>query len=218
MFEFQGDSAVYGIDDEFTFGDHLLVAPVMRQGQDARSVYLPAGRWYRFGTDEAIDGGRTLTVSAPRVDPWARDDSAFVKSVPLFVRAGAVIPMQAVEQYVGERHMDTLELHVWDTDAATAVPSELYEDAGEGFAYQQGASRLTTFGTRSDGTTLEIAVTAQGSYDGAASDYLVAVHGLAKAPALVTVDGAPAQARFDPRTRVLRFDARPGTREIRVVR
>ena len=218
VFEFQGDTAVYGIDDEFTFGDHLLVAPVMRQGQDARPVYLPAGRWYRYPFDSVYDGGRSFTVSAPRVDPWARDDSNFVKSVPLFVRAGAVIPMQAVEQYVGERHLDTLELHVWDTDAATAVPSELYEDAGEGFAYQQGAWRLTTFATRSDGTTLQIDVAAQGSYTGAASDFLVVVHGLAKAPALVTVDGAPAQARFDPLSRALRFDVRAGTKEIRVVR
>jgi len=218
VFEFQGDTAVYGINDEFTFGDHLLVAPVMRQGQDARPVYLPAGRWYRFGTDEAFDGGRTLAVPAPRVDPWARDDSNFVKSVPLFVRAGAVIPMQAVEQYVGERHMDTLELHVWDTDAATAVTSELYEDAGEGYAYQQGAWRLTTFGTHSDGTTLEIAVAAQGAYAGAASDFLVVVHGLAKAPAQVTVDGSPVQVRFDAPRRTAVFDMRPDAHGIRVER
>ena len=218
VYDFQGDTAVYGIDDEFTFGDHLLVAPAMREGQDARPVYLPAGRWYRFGTDEALEGGRTLTVSAPRVDPWARDDSNFVKGIPLFVQAGAVIPMQAVEQYVGERRMDTLELHVWDTDARTPVPSELYEDAGEGFAYQRGASRLTTLATRGDGTALEIAVTAQGAYDGAASDFLVVVHGLSKTPASVTVDGRPVQFRFDAPTKTLGFDVRPGVATIRVQR
>ena len=62
VYEFQGDTAVYGINDEFTFGDHLLVAPVMRQGQDTRPVYLPAGRWYRYPFDSVYDGGRTLTV------------------------------------------------------------------------------------------------------------------------------------------------------------
>ena len=218
VWEFQADTAVYGINDEFTFGDHLLVAPVISQGQDTRPVYLPAGRWYRFGTDAALEGGRTLTVSAPRVDPWARDDSNFVKSVPLFVEAGAVIPMQAIEQYVGERHMDTLELHVWDTDAATPVPSELYEDAGEGFAYQQGAYRLTTFATRAAGPALEIAVAVKGAYDGAAMDFRVIVHGLTRAPASVTVDGSPVEVRFEPRTKIAAFDMRPDARSIRVER
>ncbi|MGA2383301.1 MAG: glycoside hydrolase family 31 protein [Gemmatimonadales bacterium] len=215
VWEFQADTAVYRIDDEFTFGDHLLVAPVTREGQDTRPVYLPAGRWYRYPFDSVYDGGHSFTVSAPRVDPWARDDSNFVRGVPLFVRAGAVIPMQVVEQYVGERRMDTLELHVWD---GGSEPSELYEDAGEGFAYQQGAYRLTTFETRSDATTLEIAVASRGRYDGAASDFLVVVHGLTKAPASVTVDGSPVQVRFEPRARIAVFDIRPDAHAIRVER
>ncbi len=218
VFEFQRDTAVYAVNDEFMFGDHLLVAPVTRAGQDARPVYLPAGRWYRYPFDSVYDGGRSVTVSAPRVNPDVRGDSGFVRGIPLFVQAGAVIPMQAVEQYVGERHMDTLELHVWDTDAATAVTSELYEDAGEGYAYQQGAWRLTTFDTHSDGTTLEIAVAAQGAYAGAASDFLVVVHGLTKAPASVTVDGSPVQVRFEPRARIAVFDMRPDARSIRIER
>jgi alpha-glucosidase len=216
VWEFQTDSAVYGINDEFTFGDHLLVAPVMRQGQDTRPVYLPAGRWYRYPFDSVYDGGRTFTVSAPRVNPWARDDSNFVRGVPLFVAAGAVIPMQAVEQYVGERHMDTLELHVWNADGATPVRSELYEDAGEGYAYQRGAYRLTSFATRGDGTALEIAVSAQGAYDGAASDFRVVVHGLTRAPAAVTVDGRPVQYRFDAPSKTAVFDVRPDARSIRI--
>jgi alpha-glucosidase len=215
VFAYQGDTAVYRIDDEFLFGDHLLVAPVLREGQDVRSVYLPAGRWYRYPFDSVYQGGRRVTVSAPRVDPWARDDSVFVKSIPLFVQAGAVIPMQAVEQYVGERRMDTLELHVWDGGSLTSV---LYEDAGDGFAYQQGAYRLTTFATRADGAALDIAMTGTGAYDQAASDFRVVVHGLAKAPASVTVDGAAAQVRFDPRAKVAVFDIHPDVRNVRIER
>ncbi len=218
VWEFQSDTAVYGIDDEFTFGDHLLVAPVIREGRDARPVYLPEGRWYRYPSDSVYAGARTWTVSAPRVNPWARDDSNFVRGVPLFVRAGAVIPMQAVVNYVGERHLDTLELHVWDTDAATPVSSELYEDAGEGFAYQRGEFRLTTFRTASGAGSLTIAVADSGRYDGAASDFRVIVHGLARAPASVTVDGAAVQARWNANARVAVFDVRPGARSIRVER
>ena len=213
VYEFQGDSAVYGLNDEFTFGDHLLVAPVVRQGQDARQVYLPAGRWYRYPFDSLYEGGRTYTVSAPRVDPWARDDSVFVRGIPLFVRAGAVIPMQAVLQYVGERHLDTLELQVWDGGSQA---SELYEDAGEGFAYQQGAFRLSRFQTTSDSASLRLQVAQTGGYGGAAGTFHVVVHGLAKAPAGVAVDGRPAAARFDAARRVAEFDVTATSREISI--
>jgi alpha-glucosidase len=215
VWAFQTDTAVYRINDEFTFGDHLLVAPVIRQGQDARPVYLPAGRWYRYPFDSVYEGGRTVTVAAPRVNPWARDDSTFVRGVPMFVEAGAVIPMQAVEQYVGERHMDTLDLNVWDGGSAT---SELYEDAGEGFAYRQGAFRLTTFRTTDGPAGLRLALTQTGRYDGAAAHFHVVVHGLAAAPSSVTVDGQNVQAAFDPARRVAVFDVPATSREISVAR
>ena len=215
VYEFQADSNVYGLNDEFTFGDHLLVAPVVRQGQDARQVYLPAGRWYRYPFDSTYDGGRAYTVSAPRVDPWARDDSVFVRGIPMFVRAGAVIPMQAVLQYVGERHLDTLELHLWDGGSAT---SELYEDAGEGFAYRQGAFRLSRFQTTADGASLRLAVAQTGSYGGAAGTFHVVVHGLAAGPRTVTVDGRPAQAAWEAGHKLASFDVPATSKEIRIER
>ncbi len=213
VWEFQADTAVYRIDDEFTFGDHLLVAPVIQQGQDMRSVYLPGGRWYRYPFDSVYDGGRTYTVSAPRVDPWARDDSNFVRGVPLFVQAGAVIPMQAVLQYVGQRHLDTLELHVWDGGAQTSL---LYEDAGQGFAYQQGQYRLSTFRTTADAATLRFAVEQTGRWDGAASVFHVVIHGLAGAPKTVTVDGKGVQAAWDAGHRVASFDVPATSRDVRI--
>ena len=215
VWEFQADSNVYRINDEFTFGDHLLVAPVTRQGQDARAVYLPAGRWYRYPFDSLYDGGRAYTVSAPRVDPWARDDSVFVRGVPMFVQAGAVIPMQAVLQYVGERRLDTLELHVWDGGSLT---SELYEDAGQGFAYQRGEYRLSTFRTTADGAALRLAIEQTGSWAGAAGTFHVVVHGLASAPKGVTVDGRPAQAAWDAAQRLATIDVPASSKEIRIER
>jgi alpha-glucosidase len=149
------------------------------------------------------------------VNPWARDDSAFVRGVPLFVEAGAVIPMQAVEDYVGQRRMDTLELHVWDDGSAT---SELYEDAGEGFAYRQGAFRLTTFHTASDAAVLRIALGQTGRFDGAAAVFTVVVHGLAAAPKAVTVDGRTVRPAFDAARRVAAFAVPSGAREIRIER
>lgn len=215
FWNWQGDTATYGVNDEFTFGDHLLVAPVTRRGVDERAVYLPAGRWYRFPSDRPFQGGRTVTVRAPRVDPGRRDQSGFVRGVPLFVQAGAVIPTQAVEQYVGQRHMDTLDLHVWDGGSAT---SELYEDAGEGFGYRHGAYRLTTFRTTADAASLRLALEQTGRYDGAAGVFEVVVHGLARAPRAVTVDGRPAQAAWDAARKLATFDVPATAKRISVER
>jgi alpha-glucosidase len=215
VWEFQADTAVYRINDEFTFGDHLLVAPVTHQGRDTRPVYLPAGRWYRYPFDSVYAGGRSYTVSAPRVDPWRRDDSNFVRGIPLFVQAGAVIPMQAVLQYVGERHLDTLELHVWDGGSAR---SELYEDAGEGFGYRKGEFRLTTFQTTADAGALRVALSQTGRYAGAASVFQVVVHGLAKAPGTVRVDGRRVEARWDAAHRLAAFDVPATSTEISLQR
>jgi alpha-glucosidase len=215
VWEFQTDTAVYRINDEFTFGDHLLVAPVIHEGRDTRPVYLPAGRWYRYPFDSLYEGGRSYTVSAPRVNPWARDDSNFVRGVPLFVQAGAVVPMQAVLQYVGQRHLDTLELHVWDGGSAA---SELYEDAGQGFGYQKGEYRLTTFTTTSGATSLDLALARTGRYDGAASVFQVVAHGLAAAPRAVSVDGRNVQATWDAARRLAVFDVPAAVQEIRIER
>jgi len=205
---FQADSASRGVDDEFLFGDHLLVAPVVQAGQDRREVYLPPGTWYRYPTDERLEGGRRVTASAPRVNAWGRDDTLFVRGVPLYVEAGAVIPMGPVMQYVGERAVDTLDLEAYDGGAAV---SELYEDEGEGYGYTRGASRLTTFRTRATADALEIGVTSAGAWSGAASVFRLKVHGLAAAPRAVTVDGAPVAASFDAGTRLLTFTLQPGT-------
>jgi alpha-glucosidase len=215
VWEFQADSNVYHINDEFTFGDHLLVAPVIRRGQDTRPVYLPAGRWYRYPFDSVYEGGRTVTVSAPRVNPWARDDSNFVRGVPLFVEAGAVIPMQEVLQYVGERHLDTLDLHVWDGGSAA---SELYEDAGEGFAYAQGAFRHTTIQTTDGPGALRLALAQTGRYEGAASVFHVVVHGLAASPQGVTADGRGVRASWDAARKLAVFDLPSTVRDISIER
>lgn len=215
VFAYPTDSSTWGADDEFLFGDHLLVAPVVRQGQDQREVYLPVGTWYRFHSDERQAGGRRVVASAPRVDAWARDDSLFVRGVPLFVEAGAVLPMGPTLRHVEERPVDTLDLHVYDGGSLT---SELYEDAGQGYGYTRGESRLTTFTTQSSGDALTIAASTTGRWAGAASAFRVIVHGLEAAPRSVTADGAAVSPAFDGRKRLLTFTVGAGVSAIRIVR
>ncbi len=85
------DSFAAEVDDQFLFGSDILVAPVVKRGQSARSVYLPEGRWYPFEGGEPMEGGKVHTVTFG------------LGQVPAFVREGAVIPladpMQSTSQY-----------------------------------------------------------------------------------------------------------------------
>ncbi|PYO45430.1 MAG: alpha-glucosidase, partial [Gemmatimonadetes bacterium] len=116
------DSVGLGTDDEFILGDHLLVAPVVDSGARSRAVYLPAGRWYRMGSGEAYAGGQRVTVQAPDALNDGGDTTS-LRGLPIFVRAGAVIPSQAVVSYEGQRRLDTLSLDIYPGPAK----SELYE-------------------------------------------------------------------------------------------
>ena len=80
--DFPKDSSVAAIGDEYMFGPAFLVAPVTEQGASRRTVYLPAGAdWCNYWTRERIRGGQTITVEAP------------IDTLPLFVRAGSIVPM-----------------------------------------------------------------------------------------------------------------------------
>jgi alpha-glucosidase (family GH31 glycosyl hydrolase) len=109
--------------DEYLWGRDILVAPVIEKGATSRAVYLPAGRWYDFWTEELIDGGRE--VSRP-VD---------LATMPLFVRGGAVLPLGPVKQYTTEPVDAPLIVQIYPgADAAFAM----YEDDGATFAHERG--------------------------------------------------------------------------------
>jgi len=110
--------------DEYLWGRDLLVAPVVERGATTRSVYLPRGRWYDFWTDEALEGGREVSRA---VD---------LSTMPLLVRAGAILPIGAVKQYVDEPSEEPLVLQVYPgADGHFTV----YEDDGRSFEYERGA-------------------------------------------------------------------------------
>jgi alpha-glucosidase len=198
-----GDTTALAVDDAYLFGDHLLAAPVVDSAVDARAVYLPAGRWYRMGSDSAYDGGRRVTVSAPRV---ARDggDTTGLRGLPLFARAGAVIPMQAPLPYADARRPDTLVLHVFPPADPAVVTSELYEDAGDGYGHERGELRRTTFTvSAAAGGRLVLAAARAGRYAGART-FAVTVHAVDR-PGVVTADGRAVPVRYDEARREASF-------------
>ncbi len=119
------DKQLYEINDAFMIGDALLAAPVVEQGATKREVYLPRGVWYEYHSGRLIDGARSVTVAAP------------LELMPIYMRAGKVIPMWPLMQHVGEHPLTEARLRVYAGSGETT----LYEDAGEGMQYQSGDYR-----------------------------------------------------------------------------
>jgi alpha-D-xyloside xylohydrolase len=122
VFDFQKDTSVYGISDQFMYGPALLINPVTATGATSRSVYLPAGTWYNFWTGATATGGSKSTVDAP------------LSQIPIFVRAGSIVPMGPKIQYATES-ADPLEVRIYKGANGTFT---LYEDEGDTYNYETG--------------------------------------------------------------------------------
>ncbi len=109
--------------DEFLWGRDILVAPVVEKGATTRRAYLPRGVWHDFWTEERVDGGREV------------DRPVDLATMPLWVRAGAVIPMGPVRQYVDEPSDAAMTLVVYP--GADGI-SSWYDDDGISFDYRNG--------------------------------------------------------------------------------
>jgi len=127
----QDDHQTYDRNDEFIFGEKILVCPVMEPNAQGRRMYLPIGNWYDFWTDEFVKGGKEMRVEAD------------IDSMPIFIKEGAIIPKYPVQQYVGEIQIDELTLDVYYKKGKEN--SELYEDANDGYDYKKGRYSLRHF-------------------------------------------------------------------------
>lgn len=108
--------------NQFLFGDAIMVAPV-ESTKFTEDVYLPAGEWYRLNTDEKFAGGRSIIADAPLTD------------LPVFIKAGAIIPMQNIIQSTNEKGDGILEINVWCGKEATRFV--YYEDDGLTYDYER---------------------------------------------------------------------------------
>jgi alpha-D-xyloside xylohydrolase len=126
VMDFQNDTMARGIVDEYMFGPAFLVAPVTTYQARSRGVYLPpaSGHWYDFWTGAITAGGRTIDAPAP------------YDSMPLFIRAGSIIPFGPELQYTGEKPADPITLYVY---AGADGAFTLYEDDGLTYGYEKGA-------------------------------------------------------------------------------
>ncbi|MGC1616056.1 MAG: glycoside hydrolase family 31 protein [Candidatus Acidiferrum sp.] len=121
--EYPGDEGSYGEDHEFLFGPDLFVAPVITEKMDAEDVHLPPGDWYDFWTADVHTSKDQISLRPALAE------------TPLYVRAGAIVPMQPVVQSTNEKPDGPLELRVYMGDECHGT---LYQDDGLTFAYQKG--------------------------------------------------------------------------------
>lgn len=173
--EYPQDRRTYRMDTEFLFGPDLLVAPILVEGATSREVYLPAGEWFNFWTGEKSVGPAHVRVGAP------------LDVLPLFVRGGAIIPMQPVVQYVDEAPIDPLTLSIFPAAESTGTH---YEDDGSSYGYERGVYARTSFRCRQSPQQLILEIgRREGSYIPAPRSYLLRFNEAEKAPQQVQREG-----------------------------
>jgi alpha-glucosidase len=174
FWDFPDDAAVRGIEDAFMFGPDLLVAPVIEEGASERRIQLPAhdGGWYDWHDGQNYSGGRTVQVTAP------------LGRLPLFVRAGAMIPVADIDS-VGAQSGRSLLVF-----GAPAVHSsaDLYEDDGDMAAWRTDGLSLS-FHLRRGASGLELTARAQGSFRPSFDRLQVRPVGLAEPLSIGIIDG-----------------------------
>jgi len=178
VFDHQYDPTVRDVDDQFLLGPDLLVAPVLEPGSTSRQVYLPGGGWYDWHTD-ALHAGPGFVIAATPMD-----------TIPLYARAGAVLPMwPTAPASTSRHHPDTLELHVFVPQADGRWTSLLQEDDGLTDAHLDGGRYRTMLVLeRSEGrVTVSAAVTGEGYPEFAREQFVLVLHGAAAT--VVQVDG-----------------------------
>lgn len=193
----QMDETTYAQEEEFIFGDSLLVCPIVQpmtaagivkneedeldeatikaQLIESQEIYLPKGDWYDLYSKQKYAGKQMIALQVT------------LDHIPLFAKAGAIIPQYPVQQYVGEKKIAEVLLQAFF--AIGEHTSELYEDAGEGYDYENGNYSLKTFTLIGSSDTCEIKRTTEGNFMETQSTYRIWLHGLPFQATQCLVDG-----------------------------
>ena len=149
VFDFSKDPQALDVSDEFMFGPSLLVAPVTEAAATTREVYLPKGAdWYDFWTGERLTGGQTIHRAAP------------LGTLPLYVRAGTILPLGPEEEYTGEHPSAPIELRVYP---GADGDMKIYNDNGLTYDYEKGQYTWLPLHWNNASHTLTLAV-GQGTF------------------------------------------------------
>lgn len=183
LLNYQDDANTYNLDDEFMIGNDLLVAPIVKPDVTRRLVYLPRGTWYDYWTNKKYEGGTMISVDAP------------LETVPMFVRAGAIIPTGPEMNYIGQKPIDPITFNIYPDENGSASVT-LYEDDGVTPAYKQDGFRRTNVNAKRVGPGYLVTKSApQGNYQPGARRFSFVVRSTGRVSRTVTVaDNGTAQA------------------------
>jgi alpha-D-xyloside xylohydrolase len=124
VMDFRTDVTAQNVSDQFSFGPSILVNPVTEAGATSRHLYLPDARWYDFWDGTSLAGGKWVDASAP------------LNRIPLYVRAGSLVPVGPEIEYTTEKPPDPIELRVYPGADGDFT---LYEDENDTYNYEKGA-------------------------------------------------------------------------------
>lgn len=151
IMDFKGDVVAVSQQFEYMFGKSFLVAPITEPNISEWNVYLPKSIiWYDFWTGKSFKGGQSIKTPAP------------LSSIPLFVKAGSIVPLGKFIQYAGQKLADTIEIRIYK---GAMGKFDLYEDEGDNCNYEKGTSSLISFTWDDVKSTLSIA-DRKGSFPG----------------------------------------------------
>jgi alpha-glucosidase (family GH31 glycosyl hydrolase) len=174
----------YVSKDEYLFGDQMLAAPVVApsdktSGLASQKVWLPQGEWIEWPTGKHFSGPVTI------------DRSFSIEQTPVYLKSGAIVPMQPPMRYTGEKPVDPLIVNVWPLAPGASSSYSLYEDSGVATQYQRGVFARTPIKASQAGDTLRVEIgPVEGSYPGMQNTRAYTIQLPADwPPASVTVNG-----------------------------
>lgn len=195
LYEEPGNAKVRAMSSTYLWGKDFLVTPVLKQGQKTADVHFPArSTWFDFHTGERQAGGATRAV------PLAAD------RIPVYVRAGAFIPMAKVVQTTRDYNTKHIELHYWHDASVRSGSGKLYDDDGlTAQAYEQGKYELVCFTSKLEGKALSLRVASEvgKQYQRPERAIALTVHNVTVAPSSVRVDGKIAVHGWDSASKQL---------------
>lgn len=177
--EYPNDAEAAKIDNQFIFGEELLVAPVLKKGERVKRVYLPEGEWIDFN-DKKTEylGGQTVAYKAP------------LNTIPIFVRKASIIPMMPVMQYIHEKKDYPVIFHIFPNYEDEKTSFSLYEDDGENQDYLKDIFSRTNIicTTKAAGYDIEITPEDKGFHQSDKRNFVLSILTEQK-PKFVLVNG-----------------------------
>ena len=195
VLDYQDDENVYNIGDQYLFGKDLMICPVTTKGAQTRTVYLPAGKWIDYWTGKTYDGKQHVNVVCP------------LDTLPIFVKAGAIIPMQPAMNYVGEKPVTTLTLDIYPGSGSAFV----YEDDNTSLQYQQGRYASTSISSNFKKESASIRINKPiGNFTPTKHNYLLTVHLVSKPVAVLENGVENGGWSYDEKAKILSVQTSAG--------